>query len=102
MFLYQLGCYATVTSQLGVAGIGNVCGSNDEFDHSFDIADGFDFGNACAISQPQTVFSVSYYCSLWRLHTHGIILIQWFGIQIVTVTSRMLWGQQVSSLFSKG
>jgi hypothetical protein len=56
MFLYQLGCYTTVTSQLGVAGIGKVCGSNDEFDHSFDIADGFDFGNACAISQPQTIF----------------------------------------------
>jgi hypothetical protein len=31
-------------------------GSNDEYDHSFEIVDEFDLGKTCAISHPETVF----------------------------------------------
>ena len=48
------------------------CGSNDEFDCSFEIADEFDLENPI---QRKFFFQCHIIVVLWRLRTHGIVLI---------------------------
>jgi hypothetical protein len=95
-----------------VAGVGKVCGLNDEFDLPFEIADKFDLGKTCAVSHPEKIFfSVSLYCSFMatahpRNHFNSVIeqigqSAKWLGIQTFIVTSRMALGPG-SCLFSQG